>query len=96
MADEPAGTVRYATLLGATLTSQGLAVLGYDPSGTTPAAYCEVLEDGAWQSLNLPNVGSGAEYTAALPTCYGLLAVGSYDMPGNLSGSFPLAEQNRR
>jgi hypothetical protein len=86
----------YATLLGATLTAQGLDVVGYDPSGTTMIPYGEVLEGGAWQSLNLPDVGSGAEYNAVASTRDGLVAVGSSSVPNDLSDSFPLAEQNQQ
>ncbi len=90
---EPSG---YATLLGATLTPQGLAVVGYDPSVTVFVQYGEVLEDGAWHSLNLPNVDGGAMYTAALSTRDGLFAVGAYMAQGDRSDSFPLVEQNQR
>jgi hypothetical protein len=70
---EPSGS---ALLLGATLTPEGLAVVGYDPSGTQPNPYDEILQGGTWNSMNLPDVGSGGtDLTAALSTSEGLVAI---------------------
>ncbi|MBR7836277.1 hypothetical protein KDL01_23570 [Actinospica durhamensis] len=90
---EPSGN---ALLLGAALTPQGLAVVGYDPSGTQPNPYGEILQGGTWQSLNLPDVGSGGtDPSAALSTCDGLVVVGGYDVANDEQDTFPLVLQGQ-
>lgn len=85
-----------ALLLGGALTPQGLAVVGYDPSGTQTSPYGEILQGGTWQSLSLPDVGSsGTDFNAALSTCDGLVAVGGYGVANDDEDSFPLILQKQ-
>lgn len=80
-------------LLSAALTPQGLAVGGYIP-GADVDAYGETLHDGAWQSLNVPGVGTDmTELTAITSTYAGLLAVGSYSPNDDGVSIAPLALQ---
>ncbi|WP_034264683.1 hypothetical protein [Actinospica robiniae] len=81
------------SLLGAAVTAQGLAVVGYIP-GDGIDAYGEVLHDGAWQPLNLPEVGDGVmSLNAVTTTRAGLLAVGGYSPNGDDVSEAPMALQ---
>lgn len=90
---EPSGN---AILLGATLTPDGLAVVGYDPSHTEVSPYDEILQGRSWRPLNVPDIGSaGTQLDAVISTRQGLVAVGGYNV-ANDENTYPIVFQQQR